>query len=588
MAIISVVTMIVILILLGIQLFSVWTNYSNSLGQKSSTNYWLESRLNSRALDIYDFAFAIQKLQIACFQYKNKQIYDYDLFNQILVVSGMFESFSKDTKLSDSLQHIKSYPEAKLNTRKFLDNVILFEKNKIGIDLVNQSAQDSIDSLLLLKSDAITIEFNTRDQIANAVKSFQDVIDLIKYRIVTLFLMCVVAIYLFSITLIAYWRSQQRRFNRFEWLVASIGHDLRSPLQILKSANHMLTKNISSQDKERYFLMINKTIDNLSSLIDDMLLVVRREELSLVNSYIDLEKWFSFYIQTYKLKNNHSELLNIKSSINVDSMFIEIDEKRLAQCITNLLDNAFRYTSKGIISIDVKLAPGLYKEKNRLLLIQVADTGQGINPQDQERIFDPFERATHVGQKQGKGLGLSIVRHIMNGMHGNVYLIQSKLNEGSIFQLAIPVNTKNKRETSLISNETQTIVQSGAKRQQSVNVEIILVDDDKNIIDSLEAVLLDAGFRVLATTDPGIALLSMSNHHVKILITDIEMKEMDGFSLAKNARKIRPDLFITAMTAHTLNLDQSEFRFDAILYKPVSLDELLAVIDKSNLENNSI
>ncbi|OLP04644.1 ATPase/histidine kinase/DNA gyrase B/HSP90 domain protein [Rhodoferax antarcticus ANT.BR] len=578
--------MVLILVLLATQFYSAWSNYSKTLGQSSSINNWLKDRLNSRALDIYDLVFAIHRLQTICFLYERKIIDVDDLENHRMVTASMLNAFKGETKLAKSLEEIESYRDGIEATNIFIEKVISFENNRTTIDKVYYAGEGAIDSLVLLKGDAVQIEFTTIDQIANTVKTFQDVIAVVATRVVVLFFMCLVAIISFAFGVAALWRGQQRRFKRFEWLVASIGHDLRGPLQTLESASHMLTKSTITNDKVRYGSMISSALLNLSRLVNDMLMVVRYEEISLVQKYVNAEKWFSLYVQSYKIKIDQNSKLKFKSLVNVQPMQIEVDESMLTQCITNMLDNSFRYTENGSISLKININPIKNDYDHQLLTITVADTGIGIAQEDYERIFDPFERATTVARKQGKGLGLSIVKHIVNEMGGTVKIVDSKVNVGSTFKIDIPVRFKQLCENNEVeSAKIPSKISLKPPKTGDKNVEIILVDDDESIIESMSAVLIDAGFGVLATKDVDLVISTIKAENCRMLITDIEMPKMNGFQLGKLAKDILPNIFIVAMTGHTTNLDQKQFKFDAVLYKPVRLNQILDVIDMANLES---
>ena len=222
------------------------------------------------------------------------------------------------------------------------------------------------------------------------------------------------------------------------------------------------------------------------------------------------------------------------------------------------------------------LTPGKY------VLLQVSDTGHGIEPDLLEHIFEPFFTTKPEGE--GTGLGLSVVHGIIKKMNG-IITVSSEINRGTTFNVILPVTGSG----SFCENVDKGEIIGGMEK-------VILVDDEKSIRNSIHEILLRLGYRVTAFELPQKALDSIKNapQNCDIIITDYSMPQMTGLELAREIKSICPDIPII-MSSGFLNEEKRELSLQAgiseILGKPVNTYELAKtirkILDEKQKQNNT-
>ena len=232
-------------------------------------------------------------------------------------------------------------------------------------------------------------------------------------------------------------------------LVAMVSHDLRTPLAAIKEAMSLLSETAASRLEERqrrYLSIAREEIDRLNRMIDNLVEVSRMDagRVVLRLDAVDLPELLSTAIESLSLLVSKRDLIIER---NIPSRLPPVigDRDRLLRVFNNLLDNAIKYTPRGgTIRVDIGLVdPGakVLTEKEILtntgyVKVTIADDGPGIPAEFLDRIFGKFERVDPHGP--GIGLGLAIVRSIIDMHHGKVWA-ESKLGEGARFSFILPI-----------------------------------------------------------------------------------------------------------------------------------------------------
>ena len=214
-------------------------------------------------------------------------------------------------------------------------------------------------------------------------------------------------------------------------ILVGISHDLRNPLTSVRGFSEMLLKKAKVDSESKYFLeIINNESQRLGRLFDDILDISRQEEGTL-RWYMEVHDVLSIMEPAIASARPAVETKGLSLKVNIPSSLPPVygDKERLSRVVTNLLSNAVRFTSAGMISITAE-------EKDKNILIQVSDTGIGISKEDQAKLFKPFGRAAE--QYAGMGLGLYICKTIVDH-HGGKIWVESVLGEGSTFYFTLPV-----------------------------------------------------------------------------------------------------------------------------------------------------
>jgi len=220
--------------------------------------------------------------------------------------------------------------------------------------------------------------------------------------------------------------------------ISVVSHQLRSPLTNLKySLEFLMTNKLKSvsKDEMEYFKILEENTKRMGDLINNLLIVSRIEtgQLPLRNeefSLVDLTKKMVMKFKIYSEATN--VVIKLKAEKNMSNVFA--DPFWIEQTIQNLLDNAIRYSHKGD-TVEIKIKPDSKK-----LIFTIKDTGVGIPKQEQKFIFQKFFRSKNAlkYQTQGSGLGLHIIRNVLNLMKGKIWFT-SKENEGTTFHFTLPI-----------------------------------------------------------------------------------------------------------------------------------------------------
>lgn len=221
--------------------------------------------------------------------------------------------------------------------------------------------------------------------------------------------------------------------NRFLGVLA---HELRNPLMVLMSGLNMLEREHSTRDPQMVRDHMRQGLTHVSRLVDDLLDIMRIEQgkISLRRQTVSLQERLSFAVG---LVRPAIEAAGHRLTVEIpeEEITLDADPERLAQIVSNLLANAVRYTPDGG---DIRLTA---RRMDDIAVIEISDTGVGIAPDHQGRIFEIFEQgeASRGGPSDGLGIGLALVRQLAELHGGTVALVRSAPGEGSTFELRLPL-----------------------------------------------------------------------------------------------------------------------------------------------------
>jgi len=228
-------------------------------------------------------------------------------------------------------------------------------------------------------------------------------------------------------------------------LISMFVHDMKSPLISIQGFAHRLLQNAGGTDEEtrgKYLKIIRKEAGKLGLLIDGFLEYSRLQtgRLNFNFTPISLDKELLELYETYQTKSSQKgiqfELRNTEAL-----PVIEADAKYLPRVFSNLLDNALKYSrEKGLITITIQ-------EAGQNIMVKIADRGRGIDSKDLPYIFDPFYQGYGEKKRKGYGLGLAVVKAIVDG-HGGKIFVESELGKGSVFTVALPKVRKSEERLS--------------------------------------------------------------------------------------------------------------------------------------------
>jgi hypothetical protein len=361
--------------------------------------------------------------------------------------------------------------------------------------------------------------------------------------------------------------------------IANISHELRTPLNAITGFAGLLHRNdLPDEKKEQYIKQINASSVLLSRLIDDLIDITKIETGKLAFLY---ETIFLFpllkeiqeqYHQELETRNKKHISLILDNTAQDDIAFYT-DKLRLKQIISNLLLNAIKYTYQGEIHLG-------YKQYNNSVIFYVQDTGTGIKEEDIPLLFVPFMRIKnkYVKSQSGSGLGLTIVKNMVELMKGSIH-VESEWMKGSTFSVRFPYEVTTVPEKAVKEEDTNN------KKLFDKTITILIAEDDDINYMFLEEMLLESSLNLVRAHNgkEAVNMYKENADTIDIILMDIQMPVLDGFTATQLIKEINPDVPVIAQTAYAysteLELSKKVGCVDYIV-KPIQQDELLKKIVK--------
>lgn len=367
--------------------------------------------------------------------------------------------------------------------------------------------------------------------------------------------------------------------------LSNMSHELRTPLNGILGYAQILSRCPTLGEKERKGInIIHQCGSHLLTLINDILDISKIEarKLEIQPQAVHLPSFLQGIAEIFRMRAEQKMINFVYSPDEKLPEWVQLDDKRLRQVLMNLIGNAIKFTDRGEVILQVNYiekSDVSLGEKN-IICFQVIDTGIGINTENLEKIFLPFEQVGDSRrQAEGTGLGLAITQKIISLM-GSEIKVESELGKGSRFFFSIEVNLSKEWQQSTMVTHGEKLLGYEGKRQK------ILVVDDKwenrsviiSLLESLDFIILEA-----ANGEEG--LTQATANKPNLIITDILMPVMDGYEfLAKlRASPLLQKIPVIVSSASVSTMDQQkslEAGGDDFLAKPVEVEELFKILEK--------
>jgi CheY-like chemotaxis protein/nitrogen-specific signal transduction histidine kinase len=390
-------------------------------------------------------------------------------------------------------------------------------------------------------------------------------------------------------------RTEAEAANRMkDEFLATVSHELRTPLNAILGWSQMLkTNNLSEDSKEKALITIERNARAQTQLIDDLLDVSRiiTGKLRLDIRAVDLTAVIMAAADAVKPATEAKEI-RLQMLLDSQAGPISGDSDRLQQVVWNLLSNAVKFTPKGG-RVQIRL-----ERINSHIEIVVSDTGIGIDEEFLPHVFDRFRQldGSKTRRHGGLGLGLAIVRQLVELHGGTVQAENSSDGQGSIFTVKLPLLPFRKESFSDTSPASAPSTENGALPLSSTELSglrILLVDDEADSRDLLSLVLSSCDAETAAASSAAEALTLLQQQRFDILVSDIGMPEEDGFALIKKIRELPVkqggDILAIALTAYARNEDRIQALisgFQMHISKPVEPQELILAV--ANLTGRTV
>ncbi|HTJ47838.1 MAG TPA: two-component regulator propeller domain-containing protein [Cyclobacteriaceae bacterium] len=370
----------------------------------------------------------------------------------------------------------------------------------------------------------------------------------------------------------------------------NVSHEFRTPLTLILTPLEKLLKQVSDQNQQSQFLLIQRNAKRLLNLVNQLLDFRKMEvqELKFNPSEGDIIAFLKETVSSFSdLSEKKHIQLHFESSVPIlETLF---DQDKLEKILFNLLSNAFKFTpDHGAVSVNVTLLDGNNEEK--CLRIMVRDTGIGITPEKQERIFERFfqNELPKSMVNQGSGIGLSITKEFVRIMNGTI-TVESELEKGSVFIIELPVKEV------FITASTSEVEQAILAEPSKANIDnervttpddkkpiLLLVEDNEDFRFYLKDNLRDT-YHVIEAKDGLDGWHKIIEYLPDLMVSDIMMPNMNGIELTRKVRSDKrvshiPIILLTARTAEEQKLEGFEAGTDEYLTKPFNFEILISRI----------
>jgi PAS domain S-box-containing protein len=357
--------------------------------------------------------------------------------------------------------------------------------------------------------------------------------------------------------------------------LANMSHEIRTPMNsILGFSDLLMNQDLSDSKKDKYHEIVNSSGKRLMNLINDIIDVskIDAKELKLNPSVFNLNKLIDQLQQQFKIspKNKNTGISTVKY-LEDDNSFVNLDETRLLQVLSNLLENALKFTHNGTVEFGYTL------DANQLHFY-VKDSGVGINAKDHQYIFERFGQSDNeiLKVKEGSGLGLAITKGIVEIFGGNIW-VESEPYKGATFHFTIPNCLVENKEKNSDEKPIETCVLSTFKT-------ILIAEDEETNFWYIEAALDGHPYTLIHVLNGKEAIeVIQKNNNIDLILMDFNMPIMNGMDATIEIRKTHPNIPIIALTAYAMMADKEKtlsIGCTDYLSKPVTKVLLLETINK--------
>ncbi len=367
--------------------------------------------------------------------------------------------------------------------------------------------------------------------------------------------------------------------------LASMSHEIRTPINVIIGMNEMILRENDNSAVNDFAYNIKNASNMLLGLINDVLDFSKIEsgQLELVENTYNLASLIQDEILLLKARSAEKPLSTL---IDIDSRLplrLWGDELRIKQVLTNLLSNAVKYTKEGSVTLKAYYTP--IDEVSLNLCFSVKDTGIGIKEEDKEKLFDSFKRLDLEKNRtiQGTGLGLNIVKQLVEQMQGNI-TVDSEYGKGSVFTVSIPQKIMDRQPIGSLEDS----IQESRRDEQAVRglftapeARVLIVDDNPVNLSLVKGLLKRTQIKVDLAKSGEQSLVFTRKKKYDVIFMDHMMPELDGVETLRKLRaeETNPnkDGIVIALTANAIAGCREmylDYGFNDYFSKPIQADKL--------------
>ena len=359
--------------------------------------------------------------------------------------------------------------------------------------------------------------------------------------------------------------------------LANMSHEIRTPLNAIEGFSRVIAETDSPEERMKMLEIVESNNNRLLSLINEILDLSRVEsgEIQMKKAPANLTDMCANIKQIFKFRC--PEQIKLVASIPSKTVILNTDINRVTQVFCNLISNALKHTISGSITFGYNVS-----EDGKDIIMQVADTGSGIDPNDIDSIFQTYV-SKDAEHQNGYGLGLPLSKIIVEKLGGHIS-VKSKLGEGSTFTFVLPFDGSF-AGTNTTSKPCFTISRTlRAKADVDISkLKLVLVAEDEDCNWELIQNVLNNRYRILRAKN-GIEAVTMNEEeHPDLILMDIRMPEMNGLDATRIIKEINPVIPVVALSAYAFE-DTINEAMDAgcneFISKPFKMEHLIETIEK--------
>lgn len=360
--------------------------------------------------------------------------------------------------------------------------------------------------------------------------------------------------------------------------LANMSHEIRTPLvSILGFAELLKDSEWDSKTVRKYGGIIERTGNNLLNIINDILDLSKVEAGQLEVEYIPFSvvKLMDEIASVLQVSCEHKGIKLEFNSVGSIPEFVISDPNRLRQILMNLVGNSIKFTETGFVRVT-------YEVCDNKLNFKVRDSGMGISDQQKGKLFEHFSQGDRSIARQyaGTGLGLSLSKQLAQKLGGDIFLLESEVGMGSLFMILIDFKLPSREEIELKEAGKPVLFKDYSFENKSV----LFVDDSIDNQFLVQTILLDWGLKVVLASNGKDALEEVKKEKFDIILMDMQMPVMDGYTASKKLIENKCKTPIIALTASAMKEDRERCLMAGCrdyLTKPIQKYQLLHTIKKN-------
>ena len=359
--------------------------------------------------------------------------------------------------------------------------------------------------------------------------------------------------------------------------LANMSHEIRTPLNAIEGFSRVIAETDSPEERMKMLEIVESNNNRLLSLINEILDLSRVEsgEIQMKKAPANLTDMCANIKQIFKFRC--PEQIKLVASIPSKTVILNTDINRVTQVYCNLISNALKHTISGSITFGYNVS-----EDGKDIIMQVADTGSGIDPNDIDSIFQTYV-SKDAEHQNGYGLGLPLSKIIVEKLGGHIS-VKSQLGEGSTYTFVLPF------DGSFAGNNTTSkpcfTISRTLRAKADVDIsklKLVLVAEDEDCNWELIQNVLNNRYRILRAKN-GIEAVTMNEEeHPDLILMDIRMPEMNGLDATRIIKEINPVIPVVALSAYAFE-DTINEAMDAgcneFISKPFKMEHLIETIEK--------